>query len=249
MLLWISLWLLILGTSTLSGVLGMGGGLVLWIALRMGLSPAEAMVLHGILQAASNLSRAHFLRKHTLAKTLLPYVLGLGMVAWVLDRSQFALPAGLDLLLLGGLSLWGLSRTQVEPEGSPPGPVPTTLAGSGIGLAHLLLGVSGPLADLFFLRVSPRRHEVVATKAWTQGFSHMAKIAVFLPRLGGTLPSTLAPGFLGPALALSFLGSWLGKRLLERWSDQGFRQGARTWIAGVTILTLIQGTLEWTGIL
>ena len=58
-------------TSMLSGVLGMAGGIIL-MALLVALKPvAAAMIIHGVVQATSNGSRAFLLRRH-IALRILP---------------------------------------------------------------------------------------------------------------------------------------------------------------------------------
>src|SRR4051794_18407553 len=51
-------------TSMLSGVLGMAGGILLMALLVSLKSIAAAMIIHGVVQATSNGSRAWLLRKH-----------------------------------------------------------------------------------------------------------------------------------------------------------------------------------------
>jgi len=44
---------------------------------------------------------------------------------------------------------------------------------------NLTAGVAGPLLDIFFVRTALTRHQIVATKAATQIFSHLMKIVVY----------------------------------------------------------------------
>ena len=54
----------VLGTSILSGILGMAGGMILMAILVSTVSVAAAMMIHGAVQATANGSRAWFLRSH-----------------------------------------------------------------------------------------------------------------------------------------------------------------------------------------
>lgn len=56
--------LVVFVTSTLSGVLGMAGGMILMAVLATTLPIAAAMMLHGAVQLTANGSRAWFLREH-----------------------------------------------------------------------------------------------------------------------------------------------------------------------------------------
>ena len=53
-----------LGTSALSGVLGMAGGLILMGVCTSVLPVAQAMVVHGMAQSTSNAARTWVLRAH-----------------------------------------------------------------------------------------------------------------------------------------------------------------------------------------
>jgi uncharacterized membrane protein YfcA len=59
---WLSALLLVsvLLTSILSGILGMAGGMILMAILVSTVSVATAMMIHGVVQATSNGSRAWF---------------------------------------------------------------------------------------------------------------------------------------------------------------------------------------------
>ena len=76
------------GTSVVSGILGMAGGLILLSALLLKLDPLVAVPVHGLVQLVANASRAWFLRQHVSWKAVVRF-------AWPL------VPAGaLGLLLL-----------------------------------------------------------------------------------------------------------------------------------------------------
>ena len=57
-----------LGTSILSGIMGMGGGILLLTIMMQFFPPAILIPLHGSIQWSSNISRAYFNRKDILWK-------------------------------------------------------------------------------------------------------------------------------------------------------------------------------------
>ena len=61
-------------TSVLSGVLGMGGGLILMGGLAVFLPVPAAMVVHGVAQLTANGSRALIHREHVRRSVLKPYL-------------------------------------------------------------------------------------------------------------------------------------------------------------------------------
>src|SRR5436853_401358 len=91
---------------------------------------------------------------------------------------------------------------------------------------NLTAGVSGPILDIFFVRSRMGRHEVVATKAMTQSFSHLLKIAYF----GGIVATgrgTVDPWIGGMMVILAFTGTSLAAPVLKRMNDRSFRQWTR----------------------
>ena len=66
----------VLATSILSGILGMAGGMILMAILVSTVSVAAAMMIHGVVQATANGSRAWFLRRHIQWRILPAYLLG-----------------------------------------------------------------------------------------------------------------------------------------------------------------------------
>jgi hypothetical protein len=106
---------------------------------------------------------------------------------------------------------------------------------------NLLAGVAGPLLDIFFVRTAMNRHQIVATKAATQVFSHCAKIAVYgLPLIAA---KSLGPAFywtIALAVPLSMVGTVVGGRILERMTDKTFISWTRGVITAIGGIYLIQ---------
>ena len=72
--------LCVLLTSTLSGVVGMAGGMILMAFLVTVLPVASAMILHGTVQSIANGSRFWLLRKNMVWLVIPPYLLGTALV-------------------------------------------------------------------------------------------------------------------------------------------------------------------------
>jgi hypothetical protein len=87
------------------------------------------------------------------------------------------------------------------------------------------------------------RHTIVATKAAAQVLSHLIKIAYYGAPL--LLSSPAAAGRLGQlfllSLPLTLLGTWTGSRILERFSDDGFRRWTRRIVTGIGAAYLVRG--------
>lgn len=230
--------LTVLATSTLSGILGMAGGMILMAILASTLSVAAAMLLHGAVQLTSNGSRAWFLRRHVRWAILPWYALGAAVVlaafAWLL----LVPPPGIVLILVGGLSLLG--RLLGKSAGLDVSKPATAVACGGVvTAAQLLAGASGPLLDVFYLHSPLSRHEVVASKAITQALGHVLKIVYYggIVGVSGNLP----PVFVGLCIAAALVGTRLGTWLLDRLDDSVFRRWSGYVITGIAVWCVLQG--------
>jgi uncharacterized membrane protein YfcA len=237
------LWLLplvVILTSTLSGIFGMAGGMILMGILAAFLPVPTAMVLHAVTQMASNGSRAWLLRRDIEWRIVGRYVLGalpaLGLflaIGVVADKATLYIVMGAIPLVVASLPRgFTLSIT------SRPVAVGCGFVVSG---AHLLAGVSGPLLDVFFVRGRLTRHEVIGTKALTQTLSHLLKLGYFGMWIGAA-PSVHVPAGVFVAVVLAAtLGSALGKRVLQRLSDARFRHYSLWLVRILACLALTAG--------
>jgi len=225
-------------TATVSGVLGMAGGLLLMGALLLVLPATTAFVAHGLLQLVSNGWRAVLHRRHVSGRILAWYALGSVTAAALLAAVRYVPSKPLTYLFLGlvPLLVW-LPKDVLRLDASRP--AHAVAAGLSVTSVNLVAGVAGPLLDVFFVRTSLGRHAVVATKAATQVLSHTAKVVLYGGPLltgGGDLPVRV----LLLAVPLSMLGTVVGGRLLDRMSDASFRSATRWVVSGIGITYLVQ---------
>jgi uncharacterized membrane protein YfcA len=237
-LLTLSLCLLMVGTSFLSGIFGMAGGLIL-IGVVLVLLPVQtAMVLHAVTQIASNGWRGLLWRDHVRWGAVGAYVIGcvVALAAWSLFRYVPSVPVALIFLgVTPFLVKLFPADWQPNPESRPQG----VLYGTICMTLMLLTGVAGPLIDSFFLGGKLDRREIVATKAMCQIVGHGLKLAYF----GGIIEQA---GTLDPVLAIlailsSMLGTTLSKRFLEMMSDRLYRVWAGRIIATIAGYYVIHG--------
>jgi uncharacterized membrane protein YfcA len=241
---WLSALLLgsVLVTSILSGILGMAGGMILMAILVSTVSVATAMMVHGVVQATSNGSRAWFLRSHIQWQILPTYVIGSG-VALAGFMALALVPDPGVVLILVGVFPW-LARIIPNLKGLDINRPSTSFAcGIIVTSAQLIAGASGPLLDVFYLNSALSRHQIVASKALTQTLGHLIKLGYYGVFIG--VVENMAAWFYFAAMATAVLGARIGTRLLDRLEDDTFRRVSGWVILAIAGICVISGVLEF----
>lgn len=228
------------GTSFLSGIFGMAGGLIL-VGILLAMMPLpDAMMLHGVTQMASNGWRALLWYKHIRWRAVAAYLVGAvtALIAW--SFTQYVPSKPMALLLLGVVPF----LTRIVPADLKPNPESFwqgSVYGSICMMLMLLTGVTGPMIDTFFLGGNFERREIVASKAACQIFGHAMKLIYFGGLISQT--ATLDPIVAGLAIAASMVGTTLAARVLEAMSDKQFRVWANRIITAICGYYVIHGTV------
>ncbi|HZZ68524.1 MAG TPA: TSUP family transporter [Phenylobacterium sp.] len=234
-------------TAALSGVFGMAGGLALKGALALVLPVSATFVVHGILQLVANGWRAILHRKFVNWRIVAVYALGaftagalIGLIVYEPTRATLYLLMG----LVPGL-VW-LPPGWIKVDASRPGQA--YVCGLAVTGMNLTAGVAGPLLDVFFVRTALTRHQIVATKAATQVFSHMMKIVVYGAPLFGAGGKGVPPLWVfALAIPLSMLGTAAGGVVLNRLSDVDFKRYLRLILTGIGAVYLAQAIRLYIG--
>lgn len=227
-------------TATLSGVFGMAGGLVLMGALALALPVQAAFVTHGVLQLVANGWRAVLHRRHARWDIVGWYALASAIAGAIVSAIAFVPSKPLLYLLLGLVPalLW-LPRGWVRLDAARP--AQAVVSGLTVTGLNLTAGVAGPLLDIFFVRTELTRHAIVATKAATQVFSHLAKILVYGgPMLAGRQEGAPPLWLFALAIPLSMAGTAAGGLILDRMSDVDFKRWTRWIVTAVGLVYLVQ---------
>lgn len=255
-------------TSLLSGVFGMAGGMLLLVVCTALLPVNEAMLVHGLAQGVANGARAIGLRRHVQWRGFGTYAVG-GIAPFAAVHALgFAPEAGWMLVAAGAIpfAMRALPGRFTPRFDRPAG----ALACGALTMAgQLTAGATGALLDAFFVRSMLDRHRVVATKAATQTLGHLAKIVHFggLSGFGWLIANAHANGFAGnaesgathatttfplgaPILAAvvvsAIVGTWFGRRLLDRLGEAGFRRWTRALVSLLSAVAISDGVLRLT---
>ena len=243
---WIIAFTTIALTSLLSGVLGMGGGMILMGVLAMLMPLSQAMIVHGLTQTVANLSRAWIHRREIHWSIFRWYLMGsqitlIGFFFFALTISKpwFFIALG-SLALISQLLPKQISIAVTKPQNA-------LICGMMVTASQLLVGVAGSILDLFFVRSSLSRYQVLATKAITQTIGHLTKLMFWSGIALGHLNINLQAWWILPIIiVLATSGSHFGAKILARMSDGQFRKITSTMLLLIGISYLVRGgTMLW----
>jgi uncharacterized membrane protein YfcA len=239
---WAILGVAALVTATISGFLGMGGGMVL-LAIMTLLMPAHMVVpIHGVVQLASNGTRTFIFLPHVRWRVFVVYVVPatVGLIAatfvWSGDKMFWFKPA-IGLFILGFLIYRRYSPKLRNPALWIYAPL-----GLVVGFLSIFVGATGPFLAPFFLRDDFQKENVIATKAACQMWLHLAKIPAFL-----VLEFNYAQHWLLLAglVAAVIVGTYVGKRLLGKMSERFFSILFQGVLAVIAIVLIVNGVGVW----
>lgn len=217
----------IIVTAVISGTFGLGGGMLLMGVYAALFDVPEAMVLHGVTQLSSNVSRVWLLRGHVHMRLLPAFALGAVSALGLCLLVQVSLNKASLYFALGALPLAGwIGRRFTRLEF----PIDITRAGHGfvgatvVATLSLMFGSSGPIMDMLFARSQLDRFAVVATKAANAILVHVVKILFWTSLAVETAEVPSTHWLLGAAILLPPIGSGLGRSILIRLREVGFRR-------------------------
>jgi uncharacterized membrane protein YfcA len=204
-------------TSTVAGVVGIGGGMML-IAILPSFLPLNALIpVHGLTQMSSNLSRAVFGYKdvqfEVIPKFLLGSAIGIGIFAGILNFISLEyVPLFIGAYIL--LSLWSEKFNEKIKRYES-----YFLAGFFQTGLSMVVGATGPLTMTLLLKDYQDKDKVVATGAALMSITHILKVFVFM------YFGFVFFDYIGVIIAMiigAVAGSWAGTQLRDKIDGKKF---------------------------
>lgn len=165
-------------TSTIAGIVGLGGGMML-IAVLPSFLPLNALIpVHGLTQMSSNFSRAVFAYKdiqyETIPKFLIGSLAGIALFASIISMLSLEyVPLFIGVYIL--LSLWSKKfNNKIKKYEN------YYLVGFLQSGLSIVVGATGPLTMTLLLKDYKDKNKVVATGAALMSITHILKIFVFM---------------------------------------------------------------------
>lgn len=165
-------------TSTVAGIVGLGGGMML-IAVLPSFIPLNALIpVHALTQMSSNFSRAVFgykdVQVEVIPKFLLGSIIGISFFAGILYFISLEyVPLFIGFYII--LSLWSQKfNDKIKKYESY-----VVIGFFQTGLS-VIVGATGPLATTLLVKDYDDKHVIVATAAALMSITHILKIIVFM---------------------------------------------------------------------
>ena len=210
-------------TSSISAVLGMGGGILL-LAIMAIIIPNGYMViaLHGIIQLISNSTRTYVFKDHLknnlIKEFLIGSLLGASISALIIlflikfYNVESASEIKVDFLkpMIGFFIIWYLFLKGPKKKKEAKSFIKV---GSISGLSSIFIGATGPLIAPFFLDSNLNKENIIANKAACQMITHLTKIPLFLFFFNVNYFNEYK--LLVPLIIAVFIGTNFGKKILS----------------------------------
>ena len=230
---------LILGsaaTSFLTAAAGIGGGVAL-LAIMAPLMPVATLIpVHGVVQIGSNAGRVLIMLKSVRYTIFLPFLLGSFVGSALGGIFVMQLPPALLQIALSLFILWS---AWFKPPKTAANNMMIALTGAVSSFLTMFFGATGMFVSAMLKTLRLDRLTHVATHASCMTAQHAVKVIAF-----GLLGFAYGPylPLIGVMILSGFIGTILGKRCLDKISDDRFHL-VLSWV-----LTLLAVRLLWSGL-
>ena len=229
-------------SSTLTAMIGFGGGTILIGIMLIFLPPAATIPFHGLVQLISNGWRVTLFRHHIQwdivwrFALLLPIGVAIGM--WFIQ----GLSPELIQILIGVFVLFALVSRQLKGLRQKDLPLWAFIPlGLVVGVLNMMVGVVAPLLGVLVIRREMNKESVIGTMGFMATSGHLVKVAAFILAGFSFRPYLPALAVMLPAV---MLGGVMGKWLLGRFNENIFRV-----LFQLVLLFLSMKLIIWEGLL
>jgi len=225
-------------TSTIAGICGLGGGMILVLTLPIFLTPAAIIPIHGVTQLASNSSRLIFAFKDVHWPFVPQFILG-GIVGttlfgiFLINLPTDYIPIFISTYLI--MSLWLKAFSQLMSKIENFYVIGCLQAGLG-----LLVGAPGPMTITLLMKKLEDKNEVIATASVLMAITNANKILIY-GLLGFQFFEYL--DIMAITIVGATLGSFIGTNLRDKIPNKPFMRGLKWLITFMALYTLIRAIL------
>ncbi len=219
-------------SSTISSILGMGGGIIL-LGIMAVFIPNGFMVIamHGMIQLISNSTRTYIFKKNIKKEIIKEFIFGvivgsiisIFIILFLINfyKVQSASEIKVDFLkpLIGIFIFWYLFFKKSKQKKNTKS---FHKVGFISGLTSVFIGATGPLIAPFFLKKNLLKEEIIANKAACQMITHLTKIPIFVYFFNVNYFNEYL--ILIPLFVAVFIGTNFGKKVLKTIPEVVFKK-------------------------
>jgi len=219
-------------TSSISAVLGMGGGIILLGIMAIIIPEGyKVIALHGMVQLFSNSTRTYVFRQYIKKNLIKQFFSGaligvtLSIIIIIMLIHYFNVGSANEIKVeflkpfIGFFIVWYLFLKSPKKERKINSFIPVGLIA---GLSSIFIGAVGPLTAPFFLRKDLNKEHIIANKAASQMITHFTKIPLFIYFFNMNYKSEL--NVLLPLIIAVYLGTNFGKKILSFIPEKLFKK-------------------------
>lgn len=219
-------------TSSISAVLGMGGGIILLGIMAIMIPEGyKVIALHGMVQLFSNTTRSFVFRKYIKKDLVKQFFFGaligasISIIIILMLINYFDVQSANEIKVevlkpfIGAFIIWYLFLKGPKKEKQTKSFVPVGLIA---GLSSIFVGAVGPLIAPFFLSKNLNKEQIIANKAVSQMITHLSKIPLFIYFFNMNYKAEW--NILLPLIIAVYIGTNFGKRILSFIPEALFRK-------------------------
>ena len=204
-------------TSAVTVTFGIGGGVMMLMAMASILPVATVIPVHGAVQMGSNGGRAIMMGSHLDWSIFKYFVLGSILGAIIAGQVVVSLPKDWLRLILGVFVIWVVWAPKLNKRNT--NPIAFLPIGLGTTFASMFVGATGLLVAAFLSPEKLGRMATVSTQATCTMVQHGLKVIVF-GALGFTFWEWLP--LIVIMVLTGFIGTYTGKYILHKIPDRLF---------------------------
>lgn len=210
-------------TSSISAVLGMGGGIILLGIMAIIIPEGyKVIALHGMVQLFSNSTRTYVFRQYIKKNLIKQFFSGaligvtISIIVIIMLIHYFDVGSANQIKVeflkpfIGLFIVWYLFLKGPKKERTINSFIPVGLIA---GLSSIFIGAVGPLIAPFFLRKDLNKEHIIANKAASQMITHLSKIPLFIYFFN--MDYTAELNILLPLILAVYFGTNFGKKILS----------------------------------
>ena len=229
-------------TSGLTTATGVGGGVMMLALMLQFMAPSAAIPVHGAVQSLANGWRLWLLREKMIWPIILRFALpmpfGIAIGLWFFQ----GLPKEWAQILIGCFIFFSLFSQHFNKINQKELPLWSFVpAGLVVGILNIVVGVAGPGFSTLLVGRNLSRQSIVSTISIFSFLGHTFKVAGFTLVGFNFFDYAWAIVAMLPSIVI---GTYCGRYLLGKISDQVFKRLLRAVMAGLAIKLVI-----WDGLM